>query len=95
MANNTFDYAALGARLRVLRQTANMTQEELAEATNVSTSFIGHIERGEKKFSVATLNALVNALGTSADFLMQGTTPASAADGTLKEAVQAVLDSFK
>ena len=85
----------LGQYIAKRRKYMGLTQEELAEAAGISTSFIGHIERGEKKFSVATLNALVNALGTSADFLMQGTTPASAADGTLKEAVQAVLDSFK
>ncbi|MBR5874493.1 MAG: helix-turn-helix transcriptional regulator [Oscillospiraceae bacterium] len=47
-----------------------LTQEGLAEKIGVSTSFIGHIERGSRKLSVETLYSLCVALDVSADFLI-------------------------
>ena len=40
------DYEALGKRVRQQRKLANMTQSQLAAAIQVSTSYIGHFERG-------------------------------------------------
>ena len=48
-----------------------MTQEELAEKSGISCSFVGHIERGEKKFSIGTLVALCNAMKISPNYLLQ------------------------
>ena len=64
------DYVQLGKRVRIRRQVLELTQEGLAEKIGVSTSFIGHIERGSRKISVETLYALCKALDTSADFLL-------------------------
>ena len=64
------DYVQLGRRVRIRRNVLGITQEGLAERINVSTSFVGHIERGTRKLSVETLHALCKALGISADFLM-------------------------
>ena len=93
--NRNFDYKAMGERVHDLRRKANLTQEELAEKANISTSFVGHIERGEKKFSVATLYYLAEALGSSMDYIATGRVPLAADDKPLKEAVQAVLDSYR
>ena len=65
------DYEALGKRIRTQRKLLDMTQEELAAAIDVSTSFIGHIERGTRKLSVETLVSLANALRISCDQLLQ------------------------
>jgi len=65
------DYEALGRRVRVQRKLLDMTQEELAAAINVSTSFIGHIEHGTRKLSVDTLVSLADALKISCDMLLQ------------------------
>lgn len=65
------DYNALGKRVRTQRKLLDMTQEELASAIDVSTSFIGHIERGTRKLSVETLVALADALKISCDMLLQ------------------------
>ena len=65
------DYVALGKRVRTQRKLQDMTQEELADAINVSTSFIGHIERGTRKLSVETLVSLADALKISCDMLLQ------------------------
>jgi transcriptional regulator with XRE-family HTH domain len=64
------DYVLLGKRVRIRRTVLELTQEGLAEKIGVSTSFIGHIERGSRKLSVETLYALCKALDTSADFLL-------------------------
>ncbi|MBR1820565.1 MAG: helix-turn-helix transcriptional regulator [Clostridia bacterium] len=65
------DYAKLGARVRQQRVLNRLTQEQLAEKTGVSSSFIGHIERGEKKASVETVVALCNAMDISPSVLLQ------------------------
>lgn len=64
------DYSAIGKRVRIRRKALGLTQEKLAEIVDVSTSFIGHIERGSRKLSVETLYDLCKALDVSADFLM-------------------------
>ena len=64
------DYKALGKRIRQQRQVAGITQEELAEKTGVSCSFIGHIERGEKKASIETLVCLCNTMKIAPTILL-------------------------
>ena len=65
------DYKELGRRVRQQRTLCGMTQEELAEKSGISCSFVGHIERGEKKFSIGTLVSLCNALSASPNYLLQ------------------------
>ena len=65
------DYAKLGTRVRQQRLLNGWTQDQLAERTGVSCSFIGHIERGEKKASVETVVALCNAMDISPSVLLQ------------------------
>lgn len=65
------DYAELGRRVRQQRVMCGMTQEELAEKSGISCSFVGHIERGEKKFSIGTLVGLCNAMCVTPDYLLQ------------------------
>lgn len=64
------DYAEICKRVRIRRKALGITQEKLAEMVDVSTSFIGHIERGTRKLSVETLYDLCKALDVSADYLM-------------------------
>ena len=65
------DYRKMGARVRQLREMNDWTQGELARRVGVSGSFIGHIERGEKKASVETVVALCNAMSISPSVLLQ------------------------
>lgn len=55
----------LGERIRALRKSAGLTQEQLAEKVNVSVNFIGNAERGESAASVKTLRRIAKALGVS------------------------------
>ncbi len=65
------DYMSLGLRIRKQRKHLRLTQEELAERSGISLSFLGHIERGSRKASIETLVSLSNALGMSTDYLLQ------------------------
>ena len=65
------DYKKLGFRVRQQRELNQLTQAQLAEKAGVTTSFIGHIERGEKKASVETVVSLCNAMAISPSVLLQ------------------------
>ena len=56
------DYAALGRLIRHHRTEMHLTQEELAEQAGVSTSFLGHIERGSRIMSLDTFVRLCRTL---------------------------------
>ncbi|MBQ8508213.1 MAG: helix-turn-helix transcriptional regulator [Clostridia bacterium] len=63
-------YHYIGKRIRAHRILRQMTQEQLAEASNISISFLGHIERGTRKLSVETLYKIAKALDCSANDLL-------------------------
>lgn len=67
---NTFDYIALGERIRKARKAKRLTQEQLAEACDLSTAHIGHIERGSRALSIESLITISNVLGVSTDYLL-------------------------
>lgn len=71
------DYVDLGKRVRARRTELNWTQEHLAQEIGVSTSFVGHIERGSRKASLETLVMLANVMEISTDDLLQGSLSAS------------------
>ena len=64
------DYALLGKRIHEERIRLNLTQEKLAEAVNISTAYLGQIERGERQVTLDKLIPIANRLGVSIDFLL-------------------------
>ena len=64
------DNIAVGERVRRKRNELGMTQEQLAEKCAISTSYIGHIERGSGTMSLNTLLLISNALGVSTDYIL-------------------------
>lgn len=60
----------IGLRIKEKRMEHSWSQEELAEKTNLSSVYIGMIERGEKLPKLETFICIVNALETSADELL-------------------------
>ena len=63
------DYLYMGGQIRNRRREMGRTQEWLAEQSEVSTSFIGHIERGSRKASLETLVKISLALQCTLDAL--------------------------
>lgn len=53
---SAIDYERIGLRIRKARKEAHKTQEQLAEDTGISVSFLGHIERGARKMSLETFS---------------------------------------
>ena len=66
------DFQAMGKRIRRKRRYEDITQEKLAEMVGVSTSFIGHIERGSRTPAIETMWKICKALDITMDFAVSG-----------------------
>lgn len=64
------DYKKLGKRIREERQRLSLTQAQLAESIDISDTYMGAIERGERSLTLDTLVRLVNRLGVTVDYLL-------------------------
>ncbi len=64
------DYKRLGKRIREERRRLNLTQAQLAEDIDISDTYMGAIERGERSLTLDTLVRLVNRLGVSVDYML-------------------------
>ena len=62
----------IGIRIKELRQVRNMTREELAEKSEISSKFLYEIELGKKGLSADTLVKIANTLSSSCDYIMTG-----------------------
>lgn len=51
-----------GRKLQRVRKNIGLTQEKLAEATRLSTTFIGLLEIGQRRPSIKTLQKIASAL---------------------------------
>lgn len=64
------DYYKIGQNIRRYRKMNNLSQEQLAEKVNISTTHMSHIETGNTKLSLQVLYDLANVLGVSTDELL-------------------------
>jgi transcriptional regulator with XRE-family HTH domain len=62
----------LGDRVKELRRSHDMSQEELAEAANLVQHYVSQVEHGERNVSIITVRALARGLGVTMTELMQG-----------------------
>lgn len=60
----------IGKNIRKFREIKKLRQEDLAEKTDLTTKYIGMIERGEKIPSLETFINILNSLGVSADMVL-------------------------
>ena len=80
------DYKRLGERIREERLRLHLTQAQLAEAVDISDTYMGSIERGDRSLTLDTLVRLVNRLGVTVDYLLADAVP---------ETDSNILDQFK
>jgi transcriptional regulator with XRE-family HTH domain len=66
------DYRTISKRIRELRRSNCMTQEEVAEKVGISLHHYGEIERGRRTAQIFTLKRIANALGVCLDYLVAG-----------------------
>lgn len=60
----------IGKNIRKFREIKKLRQEDLAEKTDLTTNYIGMIERLEKIPSLETFINILNSLGVSADMVL-------------------------
>lgn len=62
----------IGEQIRYAREQAHLTQEELAEKSDVSAQFVSDLERGVVGISLTTLRKFCTILGVSSDQILFG-----------------------
>lgn len=62
----------LGPRIAVLRRAAGLSQGELAQRLQVSSSAIGMYEQGRREPSAEILVAMARTFGVTVDYLLTG-----------------------
>ena len=60
----------IGWQVRLAREEARLTQEQLAEKIDVSPQYVSDLERGVVGISIATLKRLCFVLGVSSDRIL-------------------------
>lgn len=64
------DYYAIGQRIRKYRKAKGLSQEQLAEIVDISTTHMSHIETGNTKLSLQVFVDLAEALQVNVDSLL-------------------------
>src|SRR5947209_5559037 len=62
--------AAIGLRIRELRQSRGLTLQELADVSGLSTSMLSLVERGRASPSIGSLVVIASALGVAMSDLL-------------------------
>lgn len=74
------DYVGMGLRIRAARKQKRMTQQKFADLIGVSTSYVGHIEKGIKRCSLETLASICKVTGVDANELIFGAMAMTSSD---------------
>lgn len=80
------DYYKIGQRIRKIRKAHGLSQEELAEKINISTTHMSHIETGNTKLSLPVFVDIAAALEVRMDDLME--TPMATSSAAMEEIAQ-------
>ena len=84
------DYKGLENRIREERLRLHLTQAQLAEDVDISDTYMGAIERGERSLTLDTLVRLVNRLGVTVDYLLADSV--SDSDANIMEQFKQIMD---
>ena len=66
------NHRQIGYRIKEVREQNRLSQAQLAEITDLSVSYISHIESAKRKASLESIIRIVNALGITVDELLAG-----------------------
>lgn len=69
------DRKLLGRRIREERTRIGLTQEQIAEKINVSTTYVGFIERGKRSVTLEKLILLADCFQLPIDALLHDASP--------------------
>ncbi|MBE6942956.1 MAG: helix-turn-helix transcriptional regulator [Ruminococcaceae bacterium] len=85
------NYYEIGQRIRKIRKAHGLSQEELAERINISTTHMSHIETGSTKLSLPVLVDLASVLNVRVDDLLYDSPIAPT--GRALEEILTIIDS--
>ena len=88
------NYELLGRKIRQRRKEKKYTLEQLAEKLDVSTTFIGQIERAKGIPSLETLVKIANILETSTDSLLFGDLNSNSGNNYFIKEVAELTETF-
>ena len=71
----------VGDRIREIREKRGLTQDQLAEKAKISKGFLSDAENNKRNISSQVLLRIAHSLGTSVDYLLQGTIRPSSRSG--------------
>ena len=78
VTDNVLDFKAIGKRVKILRIQKDISQEKLAENSDISVTYLSNIENAHSKASLATFVKLANALNVGVDVFLCDNLNASA-----------------
>ena len=84
------DYYKIGQRIRKIRKAHGLSQEELAEKVDISTTHMSHIETGNTKLSLPVLVDIASALEVRTDELLND--GSAVTTGTALDEIATVLE---
>jgi transcriptional regulator with XRE-family HTH domain len=68
-------YSEVAERIRLARKSQGLSLKELADQAGITSSYLGQVERGERKPSLRTVVLLARALRVPAGQLIEGSPP--------------------
>lgn len=71
------DYVIIGERLKKARLSKGLTQEDLAEALDLSVAFLSRVERGNTHINLTRLSQICSILELSEGEILNGTSSKS------------------
>lgn len=84
---------SIGERVRELRLKSHLSQEQLAFAAEITTAYLGQIERNEKNPTILVVSKICDALGIElSDFFAQETIPAQKIDAVTIQILNQLKD---
>lgn len=72
--NSIINLKDIGSRIREEREKLGLSREKFAEIVELSSYYIGQIERGERNMSLETLLKISSSLNISIDYILKGYT---------------------
>ena len=85
------DYTNVGKRMKTLRKQAGYTQEQIADALDVTVAFISNIENDRVKMNLRVLSYYAKLLNVSIDYLLR---PDGEKDDVLNKEILRLLEKF-
>lgn len=67
---DNLDFALIGKRIKEVRTDRHLTQEYLANASDVNVSHISNIETNKVKVSLTLLVSICNAMNVTVDYIL-------------------------